>query len=78
MQCFFDVAQTLCTTLDRQIGEIDVHRQPRQVADEEVDRGPTHEGEAGFPADERQQLDQQHHLPIERIISAEHRNAPVP
>ena len=58
MQCFVDVAQTLCTGLDRQIGEIDIYRQPRQVADKEVDGGPALECKAGFPADERQQLDQ--------------------
>lgn len=77
MQCFVDVAQTISTTLDRQLGEIDVHRQPRQVADKEVDRGPALECKAGFPADKRQQLDQQDHLPVERIISAQHRNAPA-
>lgn len=71
------VAQTISAILDQQIGEIDVHRQSRQVTDKEVDRCPALECEAGFQADELQQLDQHDQLSIEPIISAQHQNAPA-
>src|SRR6266446_9609473 len=37
-ECRVDVSQTLVATFNRQVGQIDIHRQPRQVTDKKIDR----------------------------------------
>ena len=66
MQCLIDVAQALLATLDRQVGKIDVHRQPWQVTDKQIDRSSPFQRKAGLPGHKRQQLDKEHNLSIER------------
>lgn len=47
------------TRLNREVGEIDVDRQPRHVADEQIDGRPAFQCEAGFLRDGRENTDQQ-------------------
>jgi alkylated DNA nucleotide flippase Atl1 len=68
---------TLVANLERQVRQIDVHRQPRQVTYKQIDRRAALEREARFSGHERQQLDQQCHLSVKRVVSAQHRTAPV-
>ena len=60
--------------LDRQVGEVDIDREARHVAHEEVDRGAALECEAGLLGDERNDADQQRGLPAE-FLRCRHRGS---
>ena len=47
------------TRVNREVAEIDVDRQPRHVADEQIDGRPAFQCEAGFLRDGRENTDQQ-------------------
>ena len=72
-----DVRKRLCSVRDRQIGEVDVDRQPRKVSDEQVDRRPTLQREAFLLRDVRQSADQQLDLSPVSLIHR-HRGPPEP
>jgi len=52
------IAASDLVILDRQIGQVDVHRQARHVAHEQVDRGTAFEGEGFFLRHERNGADE--------------------
>jgi hypothetical protein len=43
-----------CPILHRQVGEIDVHGEPRHIAKKKIDRRAALEGETGFRGHERE------------------------
>ena len=58
-ECVVDGSKRDATRLDRQVGQVEVHRESRHVANEEVDRRPTLEREAPLGRDVRQDAEQQ-------------------
>ena len=64
-----DRRQGLLAGCERQIGEVDVYRQTRQIAQKQVDRGAALQGELFPPGDMGQHLDDQRRPTVERIAS---------
>ena len=72
-----DVRKRPCSVRNRQIGEVDVDRQPGKVSDEQVDRRPVLQCEASLLRDVRQGADQQLDLPPVSLIHR-HGDRPEP
>ena len=72
-----DARKRPCPVCYRQIGEVDVDRQPGKVSDEQVDCRPALQREASLLRDVRQGADQQLDLPPVSLIHR-HRDPPEP
>ncbi len=64
-----DAGQRLRAVVQRQIGQVDVDREARQVAVEEVDRRAALQREVALLRDQRQDPDQKAHLPTVSLIN---------
>ena len=62
---------------DRQIGEIDIDRQTRHVADKQIDRRAAFEGEACLLRDMRQHPDEQRGLLAVEVSGTASRSPPA-
>ena len=58
-----DCGERCVPILDRQIGQVDIHRQPWEIADEKIDRRAALQGEAGFLEHEGEGSDEEADLP---------------
>ena len=72
-----DRLQRCCAIRDGHVGQIDIDREPRQVAHEQIDRRAALEREFLLRRDEGHRPDQQGHL-LAIIVSDRHRATPEP
>jgi len=77
-QTFRNATQTGLPGFQGQIGQVDIHRQSRHIANEKINGGSPFEGEAAVRGDDREELQEQPCLLEKEAIPGDHALATVP